>query len=173
MQRPKDVVEVFTDGAASPNPGPGGYGVIVVEAGVRRELSGGYRETTNNRMELTAAIRGLQAVAGERREVVVFSDSRYVVDMVEGGYAARWRLRGWMRDAKHRAENSDLWGELLDTMARHDVRFRWVRGHSEHAGNERCDSLAVAARQQRDLPPDEPFERGRRTAPQQVMLQLG
>jgi ribonuclease HI len=166
------VVEIFTDGAASPNPGPGGYGVIIVDGDQRRELAGGYRETTNNRMELMAAIRGLQAVTGERRDVVIFSDSRYVVDMIEGGYAARWRARGWMRDTKHRAENPDLWGELLDGAALHSVKFRWVRGHSDHAGNERCDSLAVAARQQAGLPPDEPFERGRKAALQQTMLDL-
>lgn len=150
--------EIFTDGAASPNPGAGGYAAIVVCNGERRELSGGFRRTTNNRMELTAVIEGLQALDREDFDVTVYSDSRYVVDMFTGGHARRWRANGWMRDAKHAAVNPDLWGRLLDNCDRHRVAFEWVKGHNDHPENSRCDELAVAARQRDDLPADAGYE---------------
>ena len=156
--------EIFADGACSPNPGPGGFGVIVVREGRRRELSGGFRNTTNNRMEILAAVEGLRALDGDgcdrsqALDVTIYSDSRYVVDMFNGGYAEQWRANGWMRDRRHRAANPDLWAQLLDLATEHRVRFEWVRGHSEHPENDRCDEMAVEARQQDDLPPDQGYE---------------
>lgn len=109
-----------------------------------RELSGGYRLTTNNRMELLAVIKGLEAL-NRPSQVVLFSDSKYVVDAMEKGWAVKWRSSGWMRNKREKAVNPDLWATLLDLCATHDVEFRWVRGHSGVADNERCDRLAVAA----------------------------
>jgi ribonuclease HI len=144
---------IFTDGASTGNPGPGGYGVVMLHAQARRELSGGFRCTTNNRMELTAVIVALQSLQ-KRASVVVYSDSRYVVDAVEKGWARRWRTRGWMRNTQNRAENSDLWAALLDLIDQHAVEFRWVRGHASSPENERCDVLAVEAAHAPDLPED-------------------
>lgn len=159
MNEPRMKVDIYTDGAASPNPGPGGYGVIVSRNTGRTELSGGFRKTTNNRMELRAVIEGLRALAEDGLAVTVYSDSRYVVDMFSGGYAARWRAHGWMRNERDRAENHDLWGQLLDVCGRHTVTFSWIRGHNANPENERCDQLAVNARQADNLPPDAGYER--------------
>lgn len=139
-----DQVQIHTDGACLGNPGPGGYGVVLRSGENSRELSGGYRLTTNNRMELLAAIMGLEALK-RPCQVVLFSDSKYVVNAIEKGWAVRWRANGWMRNRRERAVNPDLWSRLLDLCDTHDVEFRWVRGHSGVADNERCDSLAVAA----------------------------
>jgi len=155
-------IEMYTDGACSPNPGRGGYGVIIVQNERRQELSGGFSKTTNNRMEILAAIEGLKKVMTEQTsglDITVFSDSRYLVDMFNGGHAKRWRSKGWMRGPKDRAKNEDLWGRILDLAAQHDVRFVWVKSHNEHPENERCDQLAVEARQQDTLPVDEGYER--------------
>lgn len=156
-------IEIYTDGACSPNPGPGGYGVIIIRNGVRTELAGGFRNTTNNRMEILAAIEGLKALDARpddspERDVTVYSDSRYVVDMLNGGYAAKWRANAWMRNKKEPALNPDLWEQLLDGTAKRSVKFEWVKGHSEHPENDRCDKLAVAARQATDLPADTGYE---------------
>jgi ribonuclease HI len=154
-------IEIYTDGACSPNPGKGGYGAIVVQGGQRRELSGGFRKTTNNRMEILAAIEGLKAVTTEQESglgITIFSDSRYLVDMFNEGHARRWRSKGWMRGPRDRAKNEDLWGSLLDLASSHRVQFVWVKSHNEHPENERCDQLAVEARQQSVLPPDEGYE---------------
>jgi ribonuclease HI len=148
-------VIIFTDGASTGNPGPGGYGAIILSGETRRELSGGFRCTTNNRMELLGVISALRAVDGP---AVVYSDSRYVVDAVEKGWARRWRSRGWMRDGTNRAENTDLWAQLLELLDRRPVEFRWVRGHAAHPENERCDQLAVEAAHQKGLPPDAGFQ---------------
>lgn len=156
-------IEIYTDGACSPNPGRGGFGVIIVRDGQRSELAGGVRKTTNNRMELLAAVEGLEAAVQGRAAgltVTIFSDSRYLVDMFNGGHAQRWRAKGWMRNPKERARNEDLWGRLLDLAADHRVRFEWVRSHSEHPENERCDQLAVMARLKPNLPPDAGYEGG-------------
>jgi ribonuclease HI len=150
-------VVIFTDGASTGNPGPGGYGVVLMYGKSRRELSGGFCCTTNNRMELLAVIAALRELK-RRSEVVLYSDSRYVVDAVEMGWARRWRARGWMRDNTNRAENADLWAQLLDLLDQHAVEFRWVRGHANHPENERCDRLAVRASRQAGLPPDVGFE---------------
>ncbi len=118
-----------------------------------KELSGGYRLTTNNRMELLAAIKGLETLKRPSR-VVLFSDSKYVVDAMEKGWAVKWRANGWMRNKREQSVNPDLWARLLDLCATHDVEFRWVRGHSGVADNERCDRLAVAAAKGRNLRED-------------------
>ncbi len=135
-------VEIFTDGACSGNPGPGGYGVILRYNGVEKELSGGDSQTTNNRMELTAAIRGLEALR-ERCSVTLYSDSKYLTDAINCGWAVKWRENGWMRTKREKALNPDLWERLLDLTDEHEVTFVWVKGHAGHPENERCDHLAV------------------------------
>jgi ribonuclease HI len=119
----------------------------------RRELSGGFRLTTNNRMEMLAVIKGLEALK-ERCNVTLYSDSKYVIDALTKGWAQRWRANGWMRNRKERAVNPDLWEQLLPLCQQHDVAFRWVKGHAGVPENERCDRLAVAVAQQSDLPVD-------------------
>ena len=146
-------VTIYSDGACSGNPGPGGFGVILSYNGVKKELSGGYRRTTNNRMELMAAIAGLEALR-ESCSVTMVTDSRYVVDGIEKGWARRWKARGWMRNNKEPALNPDLWERLLAAVDRHSVKFTWVQGHAGHPENERCDSLAVAAAGTPGLPED-------------------
>lgn len=150
-------IVVFTDGASTGNPGPGGYGVVVLAGDKRRELSGGFRCTTNNRMELMAVIVGLQALK-TTAPVVVYSDSRYVVNGITLGWARRWRSRGWMRDARNRAENADLWALLLDLLGKCEATFHWVRGHASNPENERCDQLAVQASRKKSLPDDPGFD---------------
>ena len=159
MSRTHRELILYTDGACSPNPGPGGYGVVLISDGKRRELAGGFRRTTNNRMELLSVIRGLQAVAEPGCSVTIYCDSQYVVSMYNGGYVRQWQRDGWTRNkGKDPALNSDLWSDLLDLCAREDVRFVWVRGHADNAENTRCDQLAVQARQAADLPVDEGYE---------------
>lgn len=137
-------VSIYTDGACSGNPGPGGYGVILLSGPNRKELSGGEAETTNNRMELLAAIVGLSALK-RRCAVTLYSDSKYVVDMVEQGWLARWRANGWKRNRTEAAKNIDLLERLWELLEAHQVKFIWVRGHADNALNNRCDELAVAA----------------------------
>ena len=150
-------VNVYTDGACLGNPGPGGYGVILDYNGNEKELSAGFRLTTNNRMELLATSVALEALK-EQCEVDLYSDSRYVVDGIEKGWAKAWRANGWRKRDTQPALNSDLWQRLLDQLERHKVRFHWVRGHAGHVENERVDRLAFAAAQQPDLSPDEVYE---------------
>jgi ribonuclease HI len=150
-------VTIYTDGACVGNPGPGGYGVVLLYGNRRKELSGGYRLTTNNRMELTAAIQGLAALK-EPCQVQLFSDSEYLVNAIEKGWARRWRANGWYRQNKKMAENRDLWEELLRLCERHKVRFEWIRGHAGHLENERCDQLALQAARQSNLPAGEGYE---------------
>lgn len=139
-------VELFTDGACSGNPGPGGFGAILRCDGKERELSGAEPLTTNNRMELLAVISGLEALKYPC-EVVVQSDSRYVVDAVGKGWARSWKRKGWKKADNAPALNADLWERLLALLDVHQVSFVWVRGHAGHPENERCDTLAVAARE--------------------------
>ncbi|MBI4235983.1 MAG: ribonuclease HI [Chloroflexi bacterium] len=153
---PDDVV-IYTDGACIGNPGPGGYGVVLVYERQRKELAKGFRRTTNNRMELLAAIAGLESLKQASR-VRLFSDSEYLVRAMSEGWARRWRENGWRRSRKERAVNPDLWGRLLDLCDQHAVQFQWVRGHSGNVENERCDRLAVAAAMGRDLAVDEGYE---------------
>jgi len=137
-------VMIYTDGGCINNPGPGGYGVILLHKGHRRELSGGFRLTTNNRMEILAAIKGLEALK-QRCHVTIYSDSQYVVNAIEKGWAVRWQSQGWKRNRKEKAVNPDLWERLLDLCGRHDVRFQWIRGHVGTEENERADQLAKEA----------------------------
>ena len=155
-------VEIHTDGACIGNPGPGGYGVVLIHGKTRKELSGGYRLTTNNRMEIMAAIVGLQSLKS-RCKARLFSDSRYLVDSVELGWARKWREKGWMRNKKEKAVNPDLWALLLELCGQHEVRFEWVKGHDGHTENERCDSLATQAAARKDLPADTAYESPART----------
>lgn len=148
------LITIHTDGAASGNPGPGGFGAILHAGKHQRELSGGFRRTTNNRMELLAVIVALEAIKDDGQEVLVVSDSKYVVDAVE----QRW-VFGWEKKAFAQKKNPDLWKRYLLVHRRHRVRFQWIRGHNGHPLNERCDQLAVAARNQPDLPPDVEYER--------------
>lgn len=157
MTQPLKPVTIYTDGACSPNPGSGGYGVVLLYGEHRKELSGGYRLTTNNRMEMMAAIVGLQALK-TKCAVTLYSDSKYVVDAIMQGWAVRWRAKGWKRTQTKSPVNADLWKQLLSLCEQHQVEFRWVKGHSGNVENERCDRLAVAAAQQPDLPVDEGYE---------------
>lgn len=146
-------VTIYTDGACSGNPGPGGYGVVMLYKGHRKELSAGYQDTTNNRMELLGAIAGLESL-NEPCKVTLYTDSQYIVNAMEKGWAQKWQANGWMRNKKDPALNPDLWDRLLKLCRRHHVTFIWVRGHSGNPENERCDRLAVEASKQPDLPPD-------------------
>ncbi len=150
-------VTLYTDGAALGNPGPGGYGAILIYRDHRKELSGGFRLTTNNRMEIVAAIAGLRALKG-RCAVTVYTDSQYLANAMTKGWAKRWRASGWKRNKTDRALNPDLWQQLLDLCDRHDVTFSWLRGHAGTEENERCDQLARASAAKPDLPPDSGYE---------------
>ncbi len=136
-------VTLYTDGACSGNPGPGGWGAILMYQGVERELSGGEDNTTNNRMELTAVIQGLKALK-EPCIVELYSDSKYVIDGLSKGWAEGWRQRGWKKADKKPALNPDLWECLLELAGIHTLRYHWVKGHAENPYNNRCDQLAVA-----------------------------
>ena len=136
-------VTLYTDGACSGNPGPGGWGAILEYMGHRREMSGGEGETTNNRMELTAVIKGLMALK-EPCVVELYSDSKYVIDGLSKGWAVSWRSRGWVKADKKPALNPDLWEQLLALTEKHQMRYHWVKGHAENPDNNRCDELAVA-----------------------------
>lgn len=155
MSTQKHVV-IYTDGACSGNPGPGGYGVVMLFGEHRKELSGGFRKTTNNRMELLGAIEGLRALK-ERCSVKLHTDSQYVVNAIEKGWAVKWRANGWMRNKTDKAVNPDLWEQLLTLCQQHEVQFIWVKGHAGNKENERCDVLAVAAAQKSNLPEDKGY----------------
>ena len=144
-------VELFTDGACSGNPGAGGWGAILRYKGKEKELSGGEKQTTNNRMELIAVIEGLKALK-EPCQVHLVSDSQYVCNALKLGWAKKWRQNGWMRNKKEPALNPELWERLLELCEQHSVKVNWVKGHAGHPENERCDRLAVAAREARPLP---------------------
>lgn len=149
-------VTIYTDGACQGNPGPGGYCAILEYNAHRRELSGGFRQTTNNRMEMMAVIKALEALK-EPCQVTVVSDSEYVVNGITKGWAKGWRAKGWRRSGKT-VPNWELWKLLLELCDYHHVRFEWVRGHDGHVENERCDELAVEAAAARDLPIDLGYE---------------
>ncbi len=135
-------VEIFTDGACSGNPGPGGWGAILRYNGVEKELSGYEKETTNNRMELTAVIKALE-ILKYPCNVTITTDSKYVCDAINQGWAVSWRDNGWRKKDKKPALNADLWQQLLSLLEKHNVTFCWVKGHNAHPENERCDKLAV------------------------------
>ena len=136
-------VTLYTDGACSGNPGPGGWGAILAYRGHQRELSGGEDSTTNNRMELTAVIRGLEALK-EPCIVELYSDSKYVIDALEKGWAEGWQKKGWIKADKKPALNPDLWEQLLALTAKHQMQYHWVKGHADNPMNNRCDEMAVA-----------------------------
>lgn len=137
-------VEIFTDGACSGNPGPGGYGVILRYKGKEKELSGGDYNTTNNRMELMGVIVGLSEL-NRRCKVMLYTDSRYIVDAINKGWLENWKKNNWTRAKSKPVLNDDLWKQLDILISKHDVKFNWVKGHASHPENERCDRLAVAA----------------------------
>jgi len=147
------MIEIFTDGASSGNPGPGGYGVILRSGKHYKELSQGFRKTTNNRMELLAVIKGLEALKNLKQDVIIYSDSKYVIDAIE----KKW-VHGWVKKGFAGKKNKDLWLRYLEVSKLHQIRFVWVRGHAGHPENERCDELAVAAGKQKDLLIDSVFE---------------
>lgn len=144
---------IYTDGAASGNPGPGGYGIVMISGKFRRELAEGFRHTTNNRMELLAVIVALEKIKTDGAEVLVTSDSKYVIDSVVKGWVFNWVKKGF-KDKK----NPDLWKRFLKIYRKHDVKFQWVKGHNNHPENERCDALAVNAAKRPDLPMDKGYE---------------
>ena len=156
MSVSKQVI-IYTDGACLGNPGPGGFGAILEIDGARVEKYGGFRLTTNNRMEIMAAITGLEFLS-EKCSVTLFSDSQYLVKAMTEGWAVRWKANGWMRNSKEKAVNPDLWTRLLKLCEKHEVEFRWVRGHNNHAENERCDTLANDAAKKPGLPVDAGYE---------------
>ena len=150
----RPVIFLYTDGAASGNPGPGGYGVVLSCGSARKEMSGGFRRTTNNRMELLAVITGLEAIKWQKAEVEVWSDSQYVVKAITEGWLEGWEVKGWKK-----VKNPDLWQRFLQVYRSHRVTFHWLKGHAGHPENERCDSLAVAAYSAGgELPIDEYYE---------------
>lgn len=153
-QQARPPIYIYTDGASSGNPGPGGYGVVLKCAGRQMEMSGGFSLTTNNRMELLAVIKGLEAVKWRNAEVHVVSDSSYVVNAINKGWLENWRRRGFSK-----VKNPDLWMRLIPLLQMHRVAFHWIKGHAGHPENERCDALAVAAgagavASAQQLPPD-------------------
>lgn len=150
---PRQRVIIYTDGAAEPNPGPGGYGVVFIAGQHRKELSGGFRKTTNNRMELMAVIVALESLK-RSCHVTLYSDSKYVVDSVSRGSVMKWKKKNWYRAPGERAKNVDLWKRFLEVFEKHHVDFKWVKGHAGIQENERCDELAVAAAQGYDLAVD-------------------
>jgi len=154
-------VTIYTDGACLGNPGPGGYGVVLLYGDHRKEISGGFRLTTNNRMEILAAIIGLEALKAKCR-VTLYSDSQYLVNAMQMDWAARWRANNWMRNKREKALNPDLWERLLSCTESLDVEFRWLRGHAGDSENERCDQLAMAAARGETLAIDFGYEEGMR-----------
>ncbi len=147
------MIYLYTDGAAKGNPGPGGYGVLLKKNKLQKELSGGFRKTTNNRMELLAVIVGLEAIKKPGEKILVVSDSKYVIDSVEKGWLFNWEKQGFKKK-----KNIDLWVRFLNVYKKHSVSFMWVKGHNNHPENERCDLLAVKAAQNSNLNVDMGFE---------------
>ncbi|MFI3200032.1 MAG: ribonuclease HI [Eubacteriales bacterium] len=143
-------IRIFTDGACSGNPGPGGYGVIIEENGEELALSQGYKNTTNNRMELLAVIVGLESLELPSK-VEVVSDSKYVTDAINKNWLVGWLRNGWKNASKQPVKNQDLWQRFLQAKENHEITFTWVKGHNEHPQNEKCDQLAVQARESSDL----------------------
>ncbi len=148
-----DVIHIYTDGAASGNPGPGGYGAVMIYKDKRKELSGGFKYTTNNRMELLAVIVALEHLKHQGSHVIVYSDSKYVVDAIE----KKW-LQGWIRKNFKDVKNVDLWQRFLTLSKKHNVKFKWVKGHADNVENNRCDVMAVEAYKQPNLKVDEGYE---------------
>ena len=149
-------IDIYTDGACSGNPGAGGYGIVMLYKGARKELSQGYRVTTNNRMEMLAVIKALECLK-EPCQVTLYSDSKYVVDSITKGWVYGWKKRGWIKSDKKKALNVDLWERLLPLLEKHQVEFVWVKGRAENVENERCDELARGAIASGELLEDENY----------------
>ena len=147
------MVTMYTDGSSRGNPGPGGFGTVLISGQYRKEISGGYRKTTNNRMELMAVIVGLEALKKTNTEITIYSDSKYVVDSVEKGW-----LWGWVKKGFKEKKNADLWKRFIPTYKLQKVTFKWVKGHAGVPEKERCDQLAVEAAESSNLPPDFEYE---------------
>jgi len=160
MRKPKEVT-IYSDGACLGNPGPGGYGVVLIYRGYRKELSGGFRLTTNNRMEIMAAIIGLRALK-TRCKVTLITDSQLLINTMTKGWAKRWKENGWKKRNKEEVLNVDLWTRLLELCDFHDVEFVWTKSHIGDPENERCDELAKEAAQKKDLQPDIAYERSKK-----------
>lgn len=156
MTELKDVV-IYTDGSCLRNPGPGGYGTVLLHGETRLELSGGFNKTTNNRMEIMAAIAGLEALK-EKCQVTVFSDSKYMVESIEKGWARKWRQNHWRLTTRGKALNADLWNKLLSLCDYHNIKFKWVKAHAGIVENERCDQLALEAAKLPNQPLDQGYE---------------
>ena len=152
-------VTIYTDGCARYNPGPGGYGVVQIYKGERKELSGGFKLTTNNRMELMGCIVALRELEHRDKPVTLYSDSSYVVNGIVKGWAKSWRKKGWIKSDRKPAVNPDLWAELLDLVEDLNITFKWVKGHAGNPMNERCDELAVASARQDGLPVDTGYKK--------------
>jgi ribonuclease HI len=161
---PPGKIAIYTDGGCRGNPGPGGYGAIIDDGEKQMELFDGYRLTTNNRMELMACIAALEALK-KPADIVLYSDSSYVVNGISKGWARKWRSQNWMRTKSEAAENADLWSRLLELCDVHRVQFVWVKGHAGHPENERCDQLATGAADGTDLLEDYPYIEGRTKFP--------
>jgi len=153
----RDEVVIYTDGGSSGNPGPGGYGVVQIYKGRKKELTGGFRLTTNNRMELTGVIVALRNLEYKDVPVTVYTDSSYVVNGINKGWAVKWKQNNWIKSDKKPALNSDLWNELLGLIKPLDITFVWIRGHAGSEHNERCDELAVTAAKGKNLPEDKGY----------------
>jgi ribonuclease HI len=161
-------ITIYTDGACIGNPGPGGYAAILLSGKTPKEISGGFRLTTNNRMELMGAIVALESLK-EKSEVKLYSDSSYLVKGMSLGWARKWRAKDWK---KGKAENVDLWERLLAVGDRHAVEFTWVKGHDSNPFNNRCDLLSVQAAKGKRLLPDEPYEKGETRRPVSTLFDL-
>ena len=160
-KRLRPPIQLYTDGASSGNPGPGGYGAILKCGNYEKEFSAAFSKTTNNRMELLAVIVGLEAVKWDYADVNVFSDSTYVVKSVNEGWLAKWQRTGFKK-----AKNVDLWKRFLEVYSKHRVTFNWIKGHAGHPYNERCDAMAVAAYHNTNLPEDSGYLASVQTDPQ-------
>ena len=150
-------VTIYTDGACTGNPGPGAYGVVLLYKNIRKEISRGFRKTTNNRMELMALIAGLSSLQ-EKCRVTLYTDSKYVADSINQGWAERWQAQGWRRTKRERALNPDLWEELLALLEEHQISVIWVKGHAGNPENERADALAVQTIKSKNLAIDDVYE---------------
>jgi ribonuclease HI len=148
------MINIYTDGASSGNPGPGGFGVILQSGKHYKEISEGYRKTTNNRMELLAVITGLESIKKSGQDIMIYSDSKYIIDSVD----KKW-VFNWVRTNFKGKKNKDLWLRFLEVYKKHQIRFTWVKGHNGHLENERCDELAVEASKQKNLLIDTYFEK--------------
>ena len=153
----RNTIIIYTDGACTGNPGKGGYGAVIIDGDRREELSAGYKLTTNNRMEMMGAIAALESLKSNS-QVKLHTDSKYIVDAVNKGWAKKWQSKGWRRNAKEMAKNPDLWQEILDLCKIHEIEFIWVKGHAGIAENERCDRLAVNAAHGSNLLVDEGYK---------------